>query len=183
MLSATLASSKDELLQIEALNKINLKQNLDAKEKEEQGFVTWLYPLPLLEQMHNIAPSVIVKDGNKVVGYALATIKEARSFHSELNDMFNNIEKIELHGKPLFTYHFYCMGQICIDKQYRGKGLVNTLYQKHKEVYSNQYEFLLTEISTTNHRSLNAHRQIGFKTVHTHKDGVDEWDVVIWEWN
>jgi hypothetical protein len=56
------------------------------------------------------------------------------------------------------------------------------LYDKHKEVYSGQYDFLLTEISTRNIRSLIAHEKIGFETIHYHRDHMDEWAVVIWDW-
>jgi ribosomal protein S18 acetylase RimI-like enzyme len=74
------------------------------------------------------------------------------------------------------------MGQICIEKEYRGKGIVPMLYNKHKEIYSSQYDFILTEISTRNIRSLKAHEKIGFKTIHYHRDQLDEWAVVIWDW-
>jgi len=183
MLLATTVTTVEELLQIHLLNKANLKQYLSEDEKEEQGFVSWLYSLELLEKMHDLLPSVIIKNDDRAVGYALATSKDARSFHPDLDVMFSNIEKIELHGKPLLQYNFYCMGQICIDKPYRGKGLVKMLYQKHFEVYSSRYDMLLTEISTSNFRSLKAHQNIGFQTIHTYKDHMDEWSVVIWDWH
>jgi len=59
---------------------------------------------------------------------------------------------------------------------------VNMLYQKHREVYSNQYDFILTEISTSNLRSLKAHEKMGFETIYTYQDSVDEWNVVVWNW-
>lgn len=57
------------------------------------------------------------------------------------------------------------MAQICVDRNYSGKGLVNMLYQKHKEVYSFHYDFILTEISTSNYRSIKAHEKIGFQSI------------------
>ena len=74
------------------------------------------------------------------------------------------------------------MGQVCIDKDYRGKGIFNILFQKHKEVYSNAYELLVTEISTKNYRSQKAHEKIGFTTIYTYSDALDEWNVVVWDW-
>ncbi|HYH15688.1 MAG TPA: GNAT family N-acetyltransferase [Flavisolibacter sp.] len=182
MLRTTQVSTAEELQQIHALNQQNLKQNVSPEEQAQEGFVSWLYTVDLLEQMHQLAPSIIVKDGDKVVGYALATLPEARSFHQDLEEMFHNLEAVRYKGKPLFDYRFYCMGQICVAKEYRGLGLVNSLYQKHKEVYSTAYDFLLTEISTRNPRSQKAHEKVGFQTIHTHRDGMDEWNVVVWEW-
>lgn len=182
MLVATQVTTEEELQQIHALNQQNLKQNISAEERAQEGFVSWLYSLDLLKQMHQLAPSIIVKDNDKVVGYALTTLPEARVFHHDLEEMFQGLETVAYKGQPLFSYRFYCMGQICIDKSYRGQGLVNSLYQKHKEVYSPQYDFLLTEISVRNPRSQKAHEKVGFRTIHTRTDAMDEWNVVVWEW-
>jgi uncharacterized protein YnzC (UPF0291/DUF896 family) len=182
MLIATLVSKDDELERIHELNKKNLKQKLSKEEQEDQGFVTWLYPVDLLKQMHEQAPSVIVKDGDRVIGYALTALKESRIFHPDLDTFFNHLDDVVYLNKPLTQHHFYCMGQICIDKEYRGKGVFQLLYQKHKEVYSASFDFLLTEISTSNYRSLNAHSKIGFVRVFTYADAVDEWSVVVWRW-
>jgi hypothetical protein len=182
MLLVTTVSNKDELLQIHQLSQENLKQNLSAGERAVEGFVTWLYSVDLLEQMHQLAPSVIVKDGDKVVGYALTTLREARAFHPDLETLFRNLEAVQYKGQALASYSFYCMGQICVAKAYRGKGMVDSLYQKHKEIYSGQFDFILTEISIRNPRSMRAHQKIGFQTIYTHTDDMDEWDVVVWDW-
>jgi hypothetical protein len=50
-------------------------------------------------------------------------------------------------------------------------------------VYSKDYGFILTEVSTSNKRSLSAHQAIGFKTIYTYKDAMDEWEIMVWDWN
>jgi ribosomal protein S18 acetylase RimI-like enzyme len=182
MLHATTVSNDEELKQIYILNQKFLKQNLSEEEKNAEGFVTWLYTPDLLQKMHSLSPSIIVKDGERVAGYALATLRESRHFHNDLEKMFLQLDDIPFHGKRLSEHNFYCMGQICIDKPYRGKGLVNMLYQEHKRVYGKHYNFILTEISTSNTRSLKAHFNNGFQTIYTYRDNVDEWNVVVWEW-
>ena len=182
MLQITTVSGREELEQIHQLSHLNLRQNTSADEQELEGFVTWLYSIELLEQMHKLAPSIIAKDEDRVVAYALTTLKESSSFHPDLQDMFQNLSTVSYKNQSLSSHHFYCMGQICVAKEYRGKGIVKDLYQKHKEIYGNKYSFILTEISTRNHRSLKAHERIGFKTIHTHRDAMDEWNVVLWNW-
>lgn len=182
MLHTTIVTTKDELVQIHQLNQLNLKQNLSEKEKKEEGFVSWLYSMELLEQMHKLAPSVIVKDGDSVVAYALVTLNEVGEFHPDLQTMITNLQPLYYKGKPLFQYSFYCMGQICIDKNYRGKGVFNNLYQHHKSIYQNQFDLLVTEISTSNPRSQKAHEKVGFETIHNYRDVMDEWNVVVWDW-
>ena len=183
MLTAALVTSDEELMQVHKLNQQNLKANLDNLSQKQEGFVTWLYPMELLKQMHQLSPSVIIKDGKIVAAYALTTLKASRSFHSDLETMFHNLEAVQYKSKPLASCSFYCMGQICVAREYRGKRLVQMLYQKHKEVYSPHYDFILTEISTRNIRSLKAHKKIGFETIYTYTDAVDEWNVVVWDWS
>lgn len=182
MLYVTEVTTDDELIQINALNQQNLKPNLSKQEQESQGFVTWLYSVPLLQHIHTIAPSVIVKNEQKVVGYALVTPVEAGSFHPDLHTMMAHLENINYKGSPLSSYSYYIMGQVCIDKDFRGKGIFNMMFEKHKELYSDKYELLVTEISTANYRSQKAHEKVGFKTIHKYKDALDEWNVVVWDW-
>ncbi len=182
MLQASLVQSESELEQIYLLNQRNLKQNLSEAEQLQEGFVTWLYAPQLLLQLHRLAPSIIVKDGNRVAGYALVTPKEAAAFHPDLNDMFSNLNKLHYRGQPLLSHNFYCMGQVCIDKPYRGQGVFRELYAGHYRHYHGQYDLLLTEIATRNKRSQQAHEKVGFTTIHTHTDAMDEWNVVVWDW-
>jgi ribosomal protein S18 acetylase RimI-like enzyme len=132
--------------------------------------------------MHQLAPSIIIKNEGKVVAYALTTLKESKGFHPDLETMFRNLEMVQYKSKPLSEYRFYCMGQICVAEEYRGEGLVSKLYQKHKEINADDYDFILTEVSTSNYRSLRAHEKIGFQTIHTYTNVMDKWNVILWDW-
>ncbi len=183
MYKAELVSNFEQLKKIHLLNQQNLKLNLSKEICREEGFVSWLYPLELLKQMHLISPSVIVQHEGQIAGYALTATKEMRPFHPDLDIMFQNLQELQYEGRSLAYCNFYCMGQICVAKNFRGQGIVNLLYQKHKEINSKQYEFILTEISTANLRSLKAHEKIGFKKIYNYRDKMDDWDVVVWNWN
>ena len=178
----TIVRSETELEQIHQLNKENIRSAANAEEQKTEGFVSWLYSMELLKKMHAIAPSIIVKDGNKIVGYALVASREMGAFHADLQTMFSHILQLQYLNQPLSHYSFYCMGQICVDKNYRGMGVVSMLYQKHREIYSGNYRLLVTEISTSNIRSQKAHEKIGFKTIYSYRDNMDEWNVVVWDW-
>ena len=182
MLYATTVSTQEEIGQIHALNQRNLKQALTDEEKKEEGFVTWLYTIDLLQKMHSLAPSVIVKEDDTVVGYALTTLKESRIFHPDLKTMMEHIAPLTYKDKPLDAFAYYFMGQICIDKKYRGKGVFKLLYDHHKKVYSKDYDLLITEVSVSNPRSLKAHKKVGFETIHTYTDAKDTWEVIVWNW-
>lgn len=182
MLNATLVTTEEELHQILRLQQLYLRGNNDAAEEKEQGFVTVHHSFELLAQMHHLSPSIIIKDGDKVVAYALTMVNECRNLIPVLIPMFEMFDKIEYNHKALQEYKFYVMGQIGVHKDYRGKGLVAMLYNKHKEAYGGKYDFIITEISTSNARSMRAHEKAGFKTIHQFKDDADEWNIVLWDW-
>lgn len=182
MYLATTVGSDKELEQILQLQQQNLKQHISQEEKDAQGFLTMQFHLPMLQQLQAIAPSVIIKQEDEVVAYAMTVTLEGRTAYPDLEPMFVNFEKLQWQGKPLYDYQFYVMGQICVSKEHRAKGLFDMLYQHHKAVYSPRYDFIITEISSSNYRSLQAHKRVGFETIHTYTDIVDNWNVVVWDW-
>lgn len=182
MFTPTLVSRIAELESIVALSVENHRAHVDETYKKTEGFISWSYTVELLQQMHALHPSVIIKDGEAVVAYALVALKAAATFHPDLEAMIAQLDKINHKGRPLSAYRYYVMGQVCIAAGYRGKGLFNLLYQEHKRLFHKAYDFVVTEISVSNTRSLNAHKKIGFETIHIHRDAQDEWHVVMWDW-
>lgn len=182
MLHATIVQTEDELQQISRLNHQNLRAHLSAEERSSEGFLSWNYPFELLLKMHLLAPSIIVKAGEQVVGYALTTLREAGAFHPELENMFQHISRVRYRGIPLFSWRFYCMGQICVHKDFRRQGLVPILYAHHRAVYSGRFDLLVTEISSANQRSMHAHLNTGFENIYTYSGEGEEWNVVVWDW-
>lgn len=181
-MTATITRNHTDLQQILDLQQSNLIGKLSASEWQDQGFVTVQHDMDVLEKMHDAAPSIVIKDNDKIVAYALTMTRECRDEVPVLVPMFNNLDKLEWKGRPLNDYSFYVMGQICIDKAYRGQGLFDLLYQKHKEIYSPGFDLIVTEIATRNTRSIRAHERVGFKTININRDELDEWAVVAWDW-
>src|SRR5690606_9982476 len=128
------------------------------------------------------APQIIAVEDEKVVGYALVMLKEFGGMIPVLVPMFTMFEKLSLEGNPLNSYNYYVMGQICIADSHRGQGIFDKLYQKHKQVYSHKFELCLTEVSTSNRRSMKAHERVGFRTLHTFTDETDTWNILSWDW-
>ena len=182
MLYSTLVHTVKELEEILNLQQQNLPKNISAEELRAQGFVTFQHDLETLQQFHQLAPSVIVKDDDNVVAYALTVVNEARHIFSPMESMFVLLETLQWNGQPFHNFRYYEMGQICVAKEHRGKGVFEMLYQQHKRSYSHKFDLLVTKISTKNHRSLRAHEKVGFQTVVVEKDELDEWVVVVWDW-
>jgi hypothetical protein len=177
----TTAQTDDDLHQILALQQKNLKTNVTEAVKREQGFVTVCHSWEQIHLMHRATPQVIAKDGDQVAAYALAMLPALGELVPDLQPMFALFAQIPWQGQSLADSNYYVMGQVCVGAEYRGQGTFDGLYQQHRELYRPDFDLLITEVSTNNTRSMRAHERVGFRTIHTHVDHVDEWNVLAWE--
>jgi len=175
-----LAQTSEELEQVLNLQEANLARNV--ADKTSNGFVTVKHDLNILKKMNAAAQQIIAKDGDQVVGYALVMPKEFSAFVPVLIPMFELFGKLSYNGKMLSDYSYYVMGQICIADTHRGMGIFEQLYAKHKDAYSKRFEICLTEISSSNPRSMRAHERVGFKVIHNFNDQTDNWNIMLWDW-
>jgi len=178
MIEARPVRTDAELEEILELQRANLPRNLGELEKAENGFVTVEHTLDILQRMHALEPSIVAKDGEHLAGYALVMPVETRAFIPVLAPMFERLDaNPQLANRP-----YYVMGQICVAKPYRGRGIFDRLYAAHREHLRHRYDACVTEISVRNPRSLKAHARVGFRELERYRDATDEWVVVIWDW-
>lgn len=177
----TSVRTEKEIQQILSLQQKNLPHNISRQEAIEQGFVTVEHSFDLLKRMHDAAPAVIAKYENKVIGYALVMLPEFQEFIPVLQPMFQMFDEIDFENKKLSAYSYFVMGQVCIDKNFRGLGIFDMLYQKLKELHENTFEIMLTEVAKRNIRSLKAHERAGLKSIHEYTDNRGEtWEILLW---
>jgi ribosomal protein S18 acetylase RimI-like enzyme len=172
---------EEDLPAILALQRQNLASSLTADEAGREGFVTVVHTLEILQEMHRLAPSLVVQDGATLAGYALAMPLGCRAFLPVLEPMFRLFEGLMWQGRPLATYRYYVMGQICVARDYRGRGVVQALYRGHAELHGSDHDLVVTEIAARNGRSLRAHEKVGFVEIGRHRDATDDWVVVAWD--
>lgn len=177
-----LTETEAELQGILDLQRINLLGEISEKEKAEQGFVTVRHSMELLKSMHSIEPHIIAKDVNHVVGYVLAMTKHSKDSVPVLIPMFTQFDRLNFGGKLLSAYNYLVIGQICVDKEYRGQGIFDKMYDLYRNSFSRRYDFAITEIAISNSRSLRAHQRIGFETIHKFSDATQDWAIVAWDW-
>lgn len=180
-LTFQLCNREDDLRQILALQLLNLRHTQSDEVEADQGFVTVQHNLPLLAEMNSKAAHVIAKDGDKVVGYALAMTRDFHHKISLLEPLFDLLDNLIVDGSNVGDGNYIIMGQVCIDYHYRGKGVFQGLYKKYFEVYKPLYQNVITDIAARNTRSLRAHLNVGFKEIHRYDEpGMEEWIVVIY---
>ncbi|WP_246109072.1 GNAT family N-acetyltransferase [Seonamhaeicola algicola] len=170
----TRASTKNELLQILELQKANLITNVSETVKQKEGFVTVHHSFEILQTMNTVCPHIIAKHKNNVVGYALTMVKDFKNDIDILKPMFNHIETT-----VNANLNYIVMGQICIDKNFRGQGVFKGLYNHMTHTLKNQFSCIITLIDSKNIRSINAHKAVGFKTLKTFSQDEKNLNLVI----
>ncbi|MES2796973.1 MAG: GNAT family N-acetyltransferase [Bacteroidota bacterium] len=175
-------TTDNHILQLLALQQKNLKKNISDEEMKEQGFVTVEHDFDKIKSMNASLPQIVAFNQNVVVGYALSMPLTFKNIIPELTPMCELLEELEYEGKSFKEYKYYIMGQICIDKSARGIGVFQMLYLEHAREFGEQFDFIVTEVSIHNKRSMRAHEKIGFVKIHEYYDpeNNDTWAVVIW---
>lgn len=174
MIYYTKSSSIEELKQILSLQKKNLAQNLSEIDREIQGFLTVEHSLEILKKMNDACSHTIAKSNNNVIGYALSMTKDFANEIEVLKPMFLEI------SKSVSYDNYIVMGQVCVDKEYRGIGVFRGLYEFMKtEICSSRFSSIITEIDTKNTRSISAHESVGFEKIKDYKSGSKDWRLVV----
>ena len=183
MINYKTASTQKELEGILLLQKENLAYGLTEEELKSQGFVTVNHNYAQLQKLNDIENHIIAIDDEKVIGYVLAMTQQSKFELPILIPMFDIFSTIMYENKIITDHNFIVVGQVCISKNYRGKSIFKRCYQEYKNYYQTKYDFAITEIASTNLRSLSAHKKIGFDVIHTYESpDKTVWIIVLWDW-
>ena len=172
-----------DLVQILELQKKNLAPSLSQEEIDQQGFVTVHHSFEGLKKMNGYEQSVIAKENDMVVAYLLAMTPQSKYDIPILGPMFEVFNQVIYKGKKISEFHYLVVGQVCVAKEFRGKGILDECYGEYKKRFDKKYEFAITEIAQNNVRSMKAHERIGFKTIHQYRESnATHWNIVLWDW-
>lgn len=167
------ATSSQELQQILELQTLNLRSAISEKESQNEGFVSVVHTIDLLQRMNAVAAHIVAKEGEIVAGYALCMHPTFAEEIPMLKPMFNKASK-----RVGPRHKFMIMGQICIAKQYRGEGIFRRLYETMAEALFPAYDSIITEVDADNQRSLQAHYAIGFEELEVYRSGDRIWHLI-----
>jgi GNAT superfamily N-acetyltransferase len=182
MIVYTQSTQLSDLQGIMDLQMENRETSISAEELKQEGFVTVVHTLELLEQMNTPHPHTIAKDGDLVVAYVLTMLQSMQERIPILEPMFGQINSLSYRGDVLKDANYFVIGQCCVKKGYRGQGVFRGLYEKMRKNLSPHFKYVITEIATRNPRSIRAHEKMGFKVIHEFEDATDHWVIVLWDW-
>jgi hypothetical protein len=181
MTTLTIASSDHQLEEILALQRRYLARVVSPQQQALEGFVFAEHTLPLLRRMAAEAPQAIAVSDGRVVGYCLSLPLSLQGELPSLRPMFEQFGCCFYRQRPLRDYRFIVGGQVCVERDHRGKGLLARLYEQVRTSLPFRCDLCVTEIATRNVVSVRAHETMGFETISTYSDGQEEWVIVAWD--
>ena len=139
-----------------ALQELYLVSNLSEEEKAS-GFVTTPFSISQLTQVIGQEGLFIAKDNNKIIAYIFAGGWDFFSQWPIFEYMTTLFPDLKFLDFDINTINSFQYGPICIDKAYRGKGLITPLFEFMRIHIVKRYPLALTFINKTNIPSTKAH--------------------------
>lgn len=181
MTAIAIASTDQHLEEILALQRRYHTLALPAEVQSVEGFVFAEHTLPLLRRMAAQSPQAIALSEGRVVGYCLSLPLSLQAEVPALVPMFEQFRRCVYRGKPLLDYRLVVGGQVCVDREHRGQGLLARLYEQIRVSVGQGRDLCVTEIATRNQVSVRAHERMGFEVISNYSDAGEEWVIVAWD--
>lgn len=149
-----------------ALQERYLYRNLNEAEREK-GFVTTPFTIPQIEEvLLQKGLFVAVNENAAIIAYAFAGSWRYFEQWEIFNVMVSRFPQLSFHGKKITTENSFQYGPVCIDERYRGKGLLNQLFEEMRIEFLKKYPISITFINKINVISEKAHtKKLGWEII------------------
>ncbi len=143
-----------------------LYRNLTEKQREK-GFVTTPFTVSQIEEIISQNGMFIAENEQKeIIAYAFAGSWTYFEQWEIFNFMVSRFPILSFNGKEITTENSFQYGPVCIDENYRGKGLLNQLFEEMRMEFYKKYPISITFINKINVISEQAHtRKLGWEII------------------
>ncbi len=151
-----------ELQDVEGILKLHNLYQVDSIKEEDKkdGFVTTPFTKEQLADIINKEQGIFIAiDNDEIVGYVMSASWQYWSAWPIFAHMIQDLPKLTYLGQTLSMDNSYQYGPVCINKKYRGSGLLAQLFDFALESMEKRYPILVTFVNKINPRSYAAHRQ------------------------
>ena len=177
-LTVVSASTDWQFEQIVDLQRRNHYLTVPSDVQAREGFVFTRHTVALLRRMASELPQAIALSDAGVVGYCLSLPLSLQEEQPALAPMFEQFSRCTYRGRSLASIPFMVGGQVCVDRAWRGQGLMGRLYDHTRDAAPPRLELCVTEVAIRNDVSLRAHLRIGFETIDEYADAREHWAIV-----
>ena len=165
MIKTRIGNNKD-INGILELQERYLYRNLSETERKN-GFVTTPFTVSQLEEISKQnGIFVAINEKNIIVAYAFAGSWKYFEQWEIFNFMVARFPQLSFEGNKITTMNSFQYGPVCIDKAYRGKGLLNQIFEEMRIEFLKKYPISVTFINKINVISEMAHtKKLGWEII------------------
>lgn len=138
------------------LQAANLIGNLKPEDRLD-GFLSAEFSRQQIAEMASEIALLVASDQAQVFGYLCTYSCNYGKQFPILAAMVQSFDRVLYQGMPLSSYNSFIYGPVCIDKSYRGRGLLRGLYEMLLREVAGKYEVGTAFVSKDNPHSLAVH--------------------------
>ncbi len=164
---------------IRELQKQNLLRNL-APQDQQAGFLSIEYNIEQLARLNLELGIFVSMEDDHLAGYLITQPMDFALQSALITAMVMRFPDIQYGAQSLSGLKTFVYGPVCIDRRYRGQGILKGLYGIMLETLNGQYNVGVAFVSEKNPRSLRAHqKKLGMKVVDEFEfNGQKYWTLV-----
>jgi hypothetical protein len=162
----TRLGNKNDIDGVLSLQENNLYGNLNEEELKN-GFVTTPFTINQLEEIIKQNGMFIAEnEKHKIIAYAFAGSWEYFEQWEIFNFMVSRFSTLLFKEYEITTDNSFQYGPVCIDKNYRGIGILNLIFEEMRIEFYKKYLISITFINKVNEISEKAHtKKLGWEVI------------------
>ncbi len=163
------------------LQRQNLLQNLEHQDLQE-GFLSIEYSLEQLERLNRELGIFVARDNDRLAGYLIAQPMDFALQSPLISSMVRRFPDVHYKKRPLSELKIFIYGPVCIDRDFRGRGVLEGIYAVMLATVKGHYDAGVAFVSRKNPRSLYAHRdKLGMKVVDEFEFSGLKYDTLVFD--
>ena len=145
---------------IEKVLELHFKYQIDSIKEEDKkdGFITTAFTKEQMIDLITLEQGLFIAvENEKIVAYVMSASWDFWSRWPMFAFMIKDLPNLEYLGQKLSTKNSYQYGPVCVDKEYRGSGVLEKIFDFARKNMAKRFPILVTFINKINPRSYEAH--------------------------
>lgn len=135
-------------------------------EARKSGFLTGSFAVPALQAMLASVPGQLAELDGELVGFIINSRLDPERYPPLVQEIMALLPQLHYQQRPLAAYHWFFYGPVLVKPAYRGRGLLQQLFQANQRTLAGRFELGIAFIAEENTASLHLHKQkLGLQVV------------------
>lgn len=154
---------------IEKVLELHFKYQIDSinEEDKKDGFITTAFTKEQMIDLITLEQGLFIAvENEKIIAYIMSASWNFWSRWPMFTYMIEDLPNLEYLGQKLSIENSYQYGPVCVDKEFRGRGILENLFEFARINMAKKFPILVTFINKINPRSFEMHkRKIGLEVI------------------